>query len=802
MNDYNINISLGHSRLSKNWKVVSMTWSELVKRCSECVRTSETVAEYKRMSAEERANVKDTGGLVGAVLREAQRKNRNVVERTLITLDLDYCNPDVADRIREALPGVAYLTYTTHTHTAEKPRLRLIILPSRPMDLTEYEALARKVAERVGIEMFDTTTYEPARLFYWPSASKDGAFDFFTQSGEPLDVDKALGEYRDYKDVSSWPIGDREGLVVMKEMRKAGDPLAKPGIIGLFCRAYSIHEAIEKFIPEVYVPTVAEGRYTYSKGSVAGGVVTYEDKWLYSHHDHDPLSRKLTNAYDMVRIHLFGMKDEGSKVTDVNKLPSALAMAKMAENDPTVRKLRVEEWEKQGASDFDGVTDEDDQDESEDPENDWRAQLSGKSTISDAVLVLENAKGLKGHLWYDEFRRQLRVENGLPWNESATHWTDMDESNLREFLERKYHITGKEKIFDAIQVVAMRHRRHPLREYFDSLKWDGVPRLETLIIDFVGAEDTPLNRAITRIHFTAAVRRVREPGCKYDLCPILRGNQGAGKSELFKIMAGEYSKEGLTSMEGKEGADQLRGVHMVELGELDCMKRTELSAVKHFITTTVDEYRAAYARHKERHPRQCVFSGTTNESHFLKDDQNRRFPVIEVNRDLSKMGELWFDKLRAVRDQLWAEAAFYERRGDEIFLGSELEAEMIKVQQGYRDDDLQEIRPILEQFLETRLPIDWPSYSLARRRDFFSHPDELSVSGTELRTRVAPAEFLCERLGKNVTDKDYKFLVRKIGNALLEMGWEKIGASRHASMLYGVVKAYERREQNSDDDEL
>ena len=356
--------------------------------------------------------------------------------------------------------------------------------------------------------------------------------------------------------------------------------MEKPGLIGAFCRAYTIEEAIEKFLPDVYEKTGTEGRYTYRAGSGAGGCVTYEGKFAYSHHETDPASRKLCNAFDLVRIHLFGVQDEGSRVTDVTRLPSYTKMQDFAAADKAVRVLLTKERLADADSDFADI----DTENSETPEAaniDWMAELERdrkgtiKSTIANIEKIIENDPRLKGHLYLDLLRNNISIDEGLPWDKKATQWGNRDDANLRGWLEKEYDISGKDKIRDALDMVVTRHRRHPIREYFDGLIWDGRPRPERLIIDYAGAEDTELTRVITRIHFTAAVARVMNPGCKYDYCLILAGPQGSGKSSLIRIMGGEYYKDGLTSMEGKEGAEQVQGSHLIEIGELDGMSRSE-----------------------------------------------------------------------------------------------------------------------------------------------------------------------------------------------------------------------------------
>ena len=804
--NFDLDIATAHSRLSKKWQNKTWKWSEILELCAEPKRTGETVAEYRRMSREEQSGIKDVGGFVAGYLSGGVRKAANVLYRTAVTLDLDYATGDVWDDFTMNF-GCAAMLYSTHSHTPDKPRLRLVLPASRQMTPAEYEPVCRYWTSRIGIELFDQTTYDLNRLMYWPSVSKDGEYIFEFQDGEAFDVDAVLQTYKDPFDTSQWPLSSRERSAVTHKIKKAGDPTDKPGLIGAFCRTYAIEDAIEKFLPDVYEKTAVDGRYTYRAGSVAGGLVTYEGKFAYSHHDTDPASKQLCNAFDLVRIHLFGAQDEGSQATDITRQPSYTAMQDFVSADKEVRILMTRERLAEANSDFAGIDMTQTTDDTVETDDDWLGRLeydrkgSLKSTINNISAIIENDPGLKGHLYLDLLRNNIMVVGGLPWDAEATAWGNRDDANLRGWLEKSYNVFGKDKVKDALDMVITKHRRHPIREYYKRIVWDGTPRLERLIIDYLGADDTDLNRRITRIHFTAAVARIMQPGCKYDYCLILAGPQGAGKSTLISIMGGEFYKDGLTSMEGKEGAEQVQGCHLIEIGELDGMKRSEITSVKQYITACVDEFRPAYGVRKERVPRQCVFFGTTNEQYFLKDDTgNRRFPVIPIKPELRKHGDRWFDELREQRDQLWAEAVEYWRRGEKLYLSRDMEREAEKTQADYADDD-SDMEGVLRAYLDTRLPADWDTYGPKERRAYITSPDPLAATGVTLRRAVCPLEFISERLGGSSKDKDYKYLSMRVSKLLRRIGWEGPLISRHAEAVYGRQKSYKRPEILTDDED-
>lgn len=803
--DFTIDLATGHSRTSKKWRNRHWQWSELLDRCKETRRTDETAAEYARMSREEQSNVKDVGGFVGGYLAEGVRKNTNVLYRSVATLDIDYGTLDVWDDFTMAF-GFAAMLYSTHKHSPEHPRYRLVFPLSRQVKPAEYEPLCRKIAAELGIDLFDDTTYELPRLFYWPSTSRDAEYVFEYQDGPACDVDKILGQYVDYKDVSAWPMSSREGDVVAHLAKKAGDPTEKPGLIGAFCRAYSIEDVITNFLADVYEPTAVPGRYTYKLGSVAGGLVCYEGKYAYSHHETDPAGKQLSNAFDLCRIHLFGVKDEGTRTADVTRRPSYQAMQEFVGQDKNVRLLMARERQASAADDFTEVN------VPEDYTDEWKADLeytkSGKliSNVSNIMLILENDPALAGKICTDLFSGFDVARGPLPWDANASTWTDRDYANLRVWLEKNYDITGKEKINDAMTAILTRHSFHPIRDYLDGLQWDGTPRLERLIIDYIGAADNEINRTMTRKHFVAAVARIFQPGIKYDQCLILTGPEGAGKSTLLNIMGGKWFNDSVTTTEGKEGMDQLRRSWIIELGELSSIKRSDVESVKAYLSKRVDIYRAAYDRRAAEHPRQCVFCGTTNEIHFLKGDTgNRRFWVIAIDPTLRRHKD-WKAAITRDRNQLWAEAVAIWKQGEKLYLDDEaLEAQARQMQAEFNDDNDDPITGMLATFLDAKLPPDWGLKDIRQRREWLRDTggDPTLAEGTEIRTRVCAAEFICEALGKDMTDKDYKYIARKVSKLIGNLpGWERAGASRHAGKLYGVQKAFQRVTIPQNDDEL
>lgn len=503
-------IAVGLSRKDLKWKNKKAEWDVLVKKLSQTTRTPETQKEYFALSKAKQDEIKDIGGFVGGELVGGVRSKNTVRYRDILTLDIDSVN-DGADIvfIVENMIDSAFVIYSTHKHKPEAPRLRLVIPLNRSVNSEEYEAIARYIACEIGIDYFDDTTYQASRLMYWPSTSSDAEYVFKSQIGEELDADSILGKYADWKDITSWPYSSRVSVdEIKKTSDKQEDPMTKEGVIGAFCREYTISDAIETFIPEVYVRGSSEDRFTYANGTTSDGAVVYDDKFIYSHHSTDPISMKLCNAFDMVRIHKFGQLDEKAvEGTPVSKLPSYIEMAKLVTNDKRCKKQLVNDIVKVDDSEFDTISD------------DWleRLDLGGKTrsdilpTYNNIELILENDPILKDMVSFDELAGNLIIIRDLAWrtNAKGSYWSDNDDVAVESYIEKTYKFNASMKIRGSIQALANKYHFHPVKEYLEALpNWDGVKRVETLFIDYLGAENSEYIKSLTRKALAAAVKRI------------------------------------------------------------------------------------------------------------------------------------------------------------------------------------------------------------------------------------------------------------------------------------------------------
>ncbi len=741
INDGVITIATGKSRKETKWKNKEMLWSELIEKFKVTTRTRETYEEYKKLSKSDQDNVKDVGGFVGGSLKNGRRKTDTVGSRQLLTLDADFVKGDLWASV-EIILGCACAMYSTHKHSSENQRLRLVIPLDRAVTPDEYQAIARRVAGDLGIDFFDDTTYQPHRLMYWPSTSANGEFIFKLLDEPWLCADEMLKRYPDWKDSSFWPESSRSKIERKKIASKQGDPKEKDGIIGAFCRTYTIIDVIEKFLSDIYIPCNEDNRYTYVKGSTTGGLIIYENgDFAYSHHGTDPASGKLCNAFDLVRIHKFGGLDEDvSDGTPVVKLPSFMAMMDFAMKDSEVKKKIVSEKISEAEEDF--KVDED-----------WQEKLSInkngqiKDDLQNLVLIMQNDDNLKG-IAYNQHRDGIDVKDDLPWKQIKEGWNDSDMSALKVYFDKTYGVWSPTKIKEALVAVAAERAYHPIKEYLNALPdWDGIERLDTLLIDYLGAEDNEYSRAVIRKTLVAAVARIYEPGIKFDCVLILNGPQGIGKSTFFARIGTKWFSDSLTitDMRDKAAAEKLQGYWLLELGELAGIKKTDVETVKSFVSRTDDKYRASYGVNVESHPRQCVIVGSTNsESGFLRDiTGNRRFWPVRVSGGGVK--KAW--ELNDI-DQIWAEALVVYRKGEDLFLkGDEAQIAISEQADAMEGDDRE---GLVREYLEKLLPENWSSMDLCDRRNFLSGGDFGTAEiGTVKRSIVCPMEIWCECFGKD-----------------------------------------------------
>lgn len=843
-----------HISLSR-LKTSNKTWGEVVATLKKYKRAPQTQAEYNSASKDERHKIKDLGHFVLGRFRDDHRLAAKCVWRDAVTIDLDSLpeNFNWRAKVDKALRGHAYLAYTTFSHTPEKPKIRVVVPTDRAMSPEEYEPVTRALAERIHLDGTDPRSYAVAQAMFWPGCPADGKVEYSESRAESefLSVDSVLNDYLDWRDQSEWPFGkDEKKKAVNSTGKKAQDPRVKKGVIGAFCRTYGIRDAIENFLPEVYTPSSDyDNRYTYVNGSTSNGAILYgeddqDDLFLYSNHATDPAGQQLVNAFDLVRLHLFGDLDQGVKPgTPVSRLSSYKEMVSFAKEQPEVavelansNRPRVEfddlddqiesfvekipeqkapslsfgSYYTLGPNPFGLYDDAPDMmmdtrcrvpDPSKSDDNpEWLVALKGTlnmvgtenpvfdhSSVDNLVKILSKDAYLRGAFRYNRFIQAkvickdifgVPVRNKVNGDRLEDHYYP----RAKLYFERVYGMkcpTGL--IIEAIEVVSSDNSFNPIQDAFNSPEypWDGVPRLDTWLSDYLGAEDCPLNRAFAAKSLMQVVRRILDPGCKADHMVILYGSQGVGKSTALRVLGMELYTDAIAwGMDDKEIAEVTAGVIIAEIAELSSRRASAVEHAKHLITRQVERCRPAYARETKDYPRTFALFGTTNTDDFINDPSgNRRYWPVEVRKADC-------EKLKPVVWQLYREAQARLEAGEKSYLEDPaLLADLEVRHKGFTFDSgsSSDIHAFLDQPIAE------------------GHWDRLEGTLPDLdatmveRDRVHPKEIWIHVLG----GKDKEFDIRAARRVALEMakvdGWVKSPNGIRFGRRFNLSRGYVRQ---------
>ena len=627
---------------------------------------------------------------------------------------------------------------------------------------------------------------------FWPSISSDSTYYFNYQDKPFLEADYILGLYNDWHDTSEWPTAADANNIINQQIKKQEDPEEKKGIIGLFCRTYSIQDAINKFLSDIYIQ-VDENRYTYINGSTAAGLITYDDKFAYSHHGTDPASGRLCNAFDLVRIHKFGHLDTGKEKSEQDK-KSFKAMEEFAAKDSQTKKRIADEKLAEAKFEFANEVEVDDEKEQDDS---WISELTAntkgeyENSANNLNLIFQNDQYLKNTFKLNTFDNKRYIVKSLPWRkiDNIEPFRDVDYSGIRNYIECIYGIVSSQKVDDALALEIEKNKFHPVIDYIKSLKWDGEKRVDTLLIDYFGAEDNVYTRAAIRKMLCAAVARVFKPGIKFDMALILVGPQETYKSTFVKKLGRDWFSDTFTTVQGKESFEQIQGAWLIEIAELSGLKKAEVETIKHYITKCEDSFRPAYGRTIETYKRQCVFFGTTNSKDFLRDPTgNRRFLPIDVRPEYVTKN-VAYDLTDEEVDQIWAEAYIMYNQNEPLYMIGE-EDIIAKIEQ-HKHSEQDERKGIIEEYLNAKYPNNWDDMDLYDRRRWLDDP--LAQSGSIQKDFVCIAEIWCECLGKDKNDMT-RYNTRDINDILRSLPeWEASTSTKNFS-IYGKQKYYRRKD--------
>lgn len=696
-------IALGLKRSNTTTKQYRWEWGQIVERLRNVQYTEETAEQYKNLSKAQKVEAKDVGFFIGGMCTK-----RKVIYRQLLVLDVDDATSGTLDRLRSWLNGHAYIIHTTHSSTPDDPRYRIVAPLSRNVLADEYGGIMRILHDKFELPL-DVATFDFNRIMFLPSVPKDVEYFFESANGEPLDVSELLDRSDDWRDLSD---------VAVPEKVRVQDPKFKGGIIGAFCAKVSIREAIETYLSDVWQPTKG-GRYTLIGATTHGGGIIYEDKYLYSNHSSDPYLGRCHNAYDAVRLYKFGEGKQGEA-----------GMAALCES----LGIRADSGKSHRLT-IDAMDDEEAKSIlSERLTTDKNGNL--EKSLMNAEAILQYDPEIRSIFSYDLFSEMPVLKRTPPWRtfdiktesedckniQTYAEMTDIDESYLRLYFEEKYSFDARAVLTDALNITEHKNSFHPVRDYLNSLEWDGVKRLEKIFIDCFGVEDSRYAREVGMKFFVGAVRRVFIPASKMDYIPVLVSEEGLGKSKFVRRMAKLWGSDTFYTFNGsKEAYEQLRGVWIMEIPELNGVQSKSANGRKAFVTKGEDRYRAAYLKYTKTYKRQCVFIASSNDVIFLDDpsEDGRRWWGLMCNKDNIKIS-VHDDAFLELVDQYWAEAVHYYLQGVLPILSEEAEHEARSLRQTHKAEDVE--MGALIDYLEMPVPDDWKDKTVFERRQYWNNP--------------------------------------------------------------------------------
>ena len=423
--------------------------------------------------------------------------------------------------------------------------------------------------------------------------------------------------------------------------------------------------------------------------------------------------------------------------------------------------------------------------------SDWKSKLNRNSTdnaiknnLKNIFLILNNDTQYKDKIEFNELT-QMRTF-------CRTDWNDVIESRLKLYLEQQYDLmTSIESINHICNIIASDHSYHPIKEYLNSVQWDGIHRIKSVFSDFLGATDNIYTQSVAVVTFVGAVARIFQAGVKFDTCTVFVGKQGTGKSKFISKIAvnSEWFTDGVTSFDGKDFYESIQGKWIIELGEGTAFQKSIKERSKQAIASQQDFYRKPYGRNPEIRKRQCVFLGTTNNYDFLKDETgDRRYYPIDVNipkatKNIDK------DLTSEYIAQLWSEAVHLYNNGQSIYIQDSGVLALAEQEQRKHFDE-SPLQSDIYNFLEIPITTHWYDVSLeARRNHIRAYQNGEQTAGAYKRDRISVKEIACELFGYELNQPIERKMSLEIARTLIAIGWNKTGSGIRISP-YGYVKIY------------
>jgi len=765
-------IALGNSRKDFKTTPARWEWNEIVNRLKKVQYCEHTLAQYKAMSKAQRVEVKDVGFFIGGTTQK-----RKVLYRQLLVLDIDDADDGTLVMLRDWLKGKTYILHSTHSSTPEKPRYRVVTPLTRVVQADEYGALMRILHDELKLPL-DVATFDFNRIMFLPSVPKDAKYVFETKTGESLDVDEVLDTFPDWKNLSTITLSSGQ----------VQNPLTKVGIIGAFCAKITIREAIENYLQDVWRKE-SDGTYTLEGASTTRGGKIFENMYLVSFHSTDKFIGKSHNAYDAIRLYKYGCGKAGDAAMvalceqlDIRAASGSvhnLTLSRMDDDEAKAILQERLELDKNGAL---------------------------VKTLKNADCILQYDPKVAGVFGYDQFSEMPVLKRTPYWradsirrmeNEDCKNvqdyegMEDLDESYLRLHFEINYGLSQLgQSLTDSLNITAHKNAFHPVRDYLNGLEWDGIPRLEKIFIDCFGVPESQYSKEVGLKFLVGAVRRVFIPASKMDYIPVLVSEEGLGKSRFIRRMAKLWGSDTFYTFNGsKEAYEQLRGVWIMEIPELNGIQNRSANGRKAFVTKGEDRYRSAYLKYTKTYKRQCVFIASSNDVVFLDDpsEDGRRWWGLMCNPLYVKIN-VHSDEFLDLVDKYWAEAMHHFRMGVLPMLSAGAEVEARVLRQVHKSESIEQ--GALIDYVNMPVPDDWYKKSLFDRKNYWNNERELwhgKQRDALCSTEVAREFFDMTRL--ECTSQQG----RKIGELIRQTGLFMQDGSKKRFGEYGSAVAWLRK---------
>jgi len=775
--DHTFEVITAPQRESRHWKPGTITWGELQGWMATPASTKSCGNYVLGTFAKTTVTHPVPKGQTPTPCTNVHRTKTAVRTRNAITLDVDHPDSDFEITLELSLTYAAAV-HTTFSSTSVEPRYRVIIPLDRPVAPDEYHTAAAAVMQLLGEHQFDPGSVQPERYMFKPAAGEPDSYRQWVVPGPLAKADVLLKDFR--ADLSDMP--------APKPHKNKRDPFGIEGTVGAFNRAY---EDFQTLINEYSLPYDEAGadRWQLTGASAAAGMGMVDRGLVFSHHANDPAYGQTCTAFDLVRLHLYGELDaEAAKNCPVNRLPSYKQMLETATQDiRVVTELVGGDFATEMTATADSIEQEN-----------WRLQFALDPRTGQPTDVIKNWDLIAQHdpafqvLQFNELSMAIELAGDLPWrkvDQGGPVFGASDRAALALYIERTYHIRpGRAYMDDLIVDRAMPRRTNPVRDYLNTLVWDGKPRLEESL---PGVTPTPYTRMVARKALVAAVARMMEPGIKWDHMLVLYGTEGLGKSRWVDRMSKGYSSN-LGRIGDKDTLITMQRSWIITADEAHSLRKADWDAQKEFITRTADVFRMPYDREASLHKRHNVIWGTTNDEVFLRRQEgNRRFLIVncEQEADDAKLTDEYID-------QVWAEALTLYRAGEQLWLTPAEDALAAASREHFTEEDA--LTGVVQQYLDTLVPADWDELSPESRQVWLLNAGDGFSKGVNPITQVCSMQIWMEALGRRRGDHRRVDLL-EITNVLKGLeGWRQVPGNTRLPG-YGPQKVFERVPDNEPD---